>query len=171
MEQEEKSREELLQLLRELRQGKLSSQAIYEALNDFGRVGFLEARADVEQLLSHPDQEVRYMALEVLTLDWHIHEHWKTALDVLEHDPDDENRIRAAGILSALKKNTQDRQVLQTLARTIRNENNDMQLRKVAYYAMESVLHDPGPRARLERHRQPFDPVKDIDWNLVNSYL
>jgi HEAT repeat protein len=147
--EQELSQQELFRLLQELRQGKLSPDEIYNVLVDFGRMRFLEARPDVERLLHHEDQQVRYMALNVLTLDWHLKEYWKTALDVLEHDPDDDNRLRAATVLDALKKNTGDPLVLRALARVVRNENENEFVRKAAYHAMQSILHDPTPRERL----------------------
>jgi hypothetical protein len=116
---QEKSREELTQLLEELRRGMVSAHTVYHTVATFGREHFLEARADVERLLSCEDQEVRSLALSVLALDWNLQEHWKTALEVVEHDPDDDNRLRAATLLGGLKRNTGDHQVLQTLARRV----------------------------------------------------
>lgn len=167
---QEKSREELTQLLEELRRGLLSSDEVYHTVATFGREHFLEARPDVERLLSCENQEVRSIALNVLALDWKLQKHWKTALDVVEHDPDDDNRLRAATLLGGLKRDTGDHQVLQTLAHVVRNEE-DLFVRKAAYLAMQSVLYDRGPRVRLENLQKPFDLEKDVDWELVNLYL
>ncbi len=162
----QKSREELVQSLQELRQGKLSPDEIYHTVASFGRMRFLEARPEVEQLLSHQDAEIRYIALNVLAFDWQLVEHWKTALEVLEHDQEDDNRLQAANVLGMFKMNTRDQLVLRALARVVSNEDDDLFVRKAAYHAMQDVLHAPEPRVHLENTRKPFDPAKDVDWEL-----
>ena len=165
-----KSQEELRQLLHALQQGQFSQPEMYKALVAFGRYNFREARAEVEQLLTHEDAEIRYTALNVLAFDWVLKEHWRTALDVLRHDPDDDNRLQAANALGALRNDTQDRDLLKELAQVVRNEQDDPFVRKAAYRAMKAILHWTLSE-QFPRERKPLDLSTDIDWKFVDEYL
>src|SRR2546428_14133950 len=74
------SRAELQRRLDALRQGTLPEADIYRTVHQFGWQHFLEARVDVERLLTHHKPRLRYIALEVLTTHWNLEEHWETAL-------------------------------------------------------------------------------------------
>lgn len=164
------SREELFRRLEAIRKGTLSKREIYRAIQAFGEMNFQEARPEVERLLHHEEPELRHVALKVLTRYWRLPEHWKTAREVLEHDPDAECRIRAATDLGSLKMNTQDKATLAVLAQVVQNQQEDFIVRASAYAAMKAVLHyDPREQFHLAAHSLDFE--HEVDWELVNSYL
>lgn len=167
---EKKSPEELNSLLKALRRGALSPRETYRAIQAFGEMNFLEARPEVEGFLKSEDPELRFVSLKVLTLYWHLAEHWETARRVLEDDPDEDCRFRAAGALADLKRNTRDRQTLQVLARVVRNEQEKRVVREEAYAAMKAVLHFD-PREQFQTATLSFDLEKEADWEMVESYV
>lgn len=170
MDQLQEEQQELLRRLQKLRQGELSPDEAYHAVAIFGKKHFLDALPDVERLLAHEDAELRNIALVVLGFDWHKEEHWKTALDMLQHDPDDNNRLTAASVLGSLKKNTEDQLIIRVLAQVVHNANEDLFVRKAAYYAMKAILHYDYAE-QIGSMRKTFDPDLDVNWELVNSYL
>lgn len=97
----------------------MTSREIYHAVHEFGRAGFLEARPDVERLLTSDDPELRYITLETLTRHRRLTEHYATAQQFLEHDPDTFCRMMGASALEGLQRNMQDRQTLGILARVV----------------------------------------------------
>ena len=167
---EKKSREELASLLEALRHDKMSAREVYHAIQAFGELNFQEAQSEVERFLKSEDPELRFIALKVLTRYWHLEKHWKTAQDVLEHDPDEDCRFRAAHALAGLRRNTQDRSTLKVLARVVRNEQEKRVVREAAYAAMREIIHY-NPREQLHIASRGFDLAKEIDWKMVDSYL
>ena len=111
---------------------------------------------------------MRFVALKVLTLYWHLLEYWDTARDVLEHDPDVECRFRAASDMGVLMMNTQDQRTLAVLARVIRNEQEGDVVHSSAYAAMQAVLHYD-PREQVDLMMRNWKKV--VDWQIVDSYL
>jgi HEAT repeat protein len=169
-EMEKKNREELVSLLKALRRGALSPRETYRAIQAFGEMNFQEARPEVEGFLKSEDPELRFVSLKVLTLYWHLEEYWETAREILEHDPDEDCRFRAAAALADLKQDTQDRQTLQVLARVVRNEQEELVVREAAYAAMKAVLHFD-PHEQFHTATRSFDLDKEADWEMVDSYL
>jgi len=169
-EMEKKNREELVSLLKALRHGALSPRETYRAIQAFGEMNFQEARPEVEGFLKSEDPELRFVSLKVLTRYWHLDEYWETAREILEHDPDGDCRFRAAHALADLKRNTQDRQTLQVLARVVRNKQEEPVVRESAYAAMKAILHFD-PREQFHTATLRFDLDKEADWEMVDSYL
>lgn len=167
---EKMSLEELPGRLKALRRGTLSAREIYHTLQACGEMNFQEARPEVERFLKSTEPELRFQALKVLTQYWRLAEHWETARDMLEHDPDEECRFRAANALKSLMMNTQDRRTLTVLARVVRNEQENQVVRESAYAAMRGVLHFE-PREQLHLAAHTIDLEKDVDWEMVNFYL
>jgi len=164
-----KSQEELEQLLAALRKGKLTGREIYRAVQAFGENNFQAARPEVEALLKSDDFELRFVALKVLTRYWHLAEHWETAYQVMLHDPEVENRFRAAEDLGALQRNTQDGRTLSTLAAVVLNKQERRVVREAAYAAMLEVLHYD-PREQFRMATRSFDFEKEVDWDMVRRY-
>lgn len=163
------SRKELLRLLTAIREATMSHREIYHAIQTFGEMNFQEARPEVEMFLKSEDAELRFVALKVLTSYWRLEEHWTTACDVLEHDPDEDCRFRAASALGALKRNTQDSSTLSVLAQVVRNKREKRVVREAAYAAMKEVLQfEPLEQFKMATHG--LDLEKDVDWNMVNRY-
>lgn len=163
-------KDELFQKMHDLQQGKIPHKEIYHTIREFGRENFCEARPVVERFLTHEDEQLRYIALEVLTNHWRLAEHWQTARDFLEHDPDDDCRRMGASSLEALKMNTKDRLTLEVLARVVCNEQEDGMVRVSAYEAMHSVIHFD-PRKQFKMTCKGTSLLREIDWNMVKSYL
>jgi len=163
-------KEELVNTLEALRQGALSPREIYHAIQAFGEMNFQEARPEVEHFLKSEDPELRFVALKVLTQYWRLTEHWKTARDVLLHDPDEDCRFRAAGNLGSLMMNTHDKPTLSILARVVHNEQEKRVVRSAAYAAMRGILHFD-PREQLHMAAHGVDFAKEVDWKMVDLYL
>jgi uncharacterized protein YjbI with pentapeptide repeats len=163
-------KDELFQQMHKLQQGKMSSREMYHTIHEFGREDFLQARPVVERFLTHDDAQLRYIALEVLTNHWRLAEHWQTARDFLEHDPDDDCRRMGASSLEALKMNTKDRPTLEVLARVVCNEQEDGMVRVSAYTAMHGVIHF-NPREHFKMTCKWTSLLREIDWDMVKSYL
>ena len=124
----------------------------------------------VEGFLTHPDPQLRSIALEVLTRHWRLKEHWNTARNFLERDPDKECRINGASALAILKRNTQDRPTLSVLARVVRNEQETRLVREAAYAAMRSVIRYD-PREQFHLAAKGINSAQEIDWKMVDAYL
>lgn len=158
------------ELLDHLRKGDLSSRKTYHAIQTLGRMNFREARPDIEKFLTNSEPELRMVALKVLTRYWHLPEHWSTALRFLESDPDVECRMRGATALGDLKVNTSDPETLKELAKFVKNEHEEELVRETAYAAIRSIIHnDPREQLHLAAHR--IDLTKEVDWNMINTYV
>jgi hypothetical protein len=146
------------------------SRQIYHLIHKWGKENFLEAQPVVESFLASEDAQLRSIALEVLTNHWRLADYWEMAKRFLERDPDEDCRMRGASALSVLKMNTNDRSTLALLAQVVRNEQEQKIVRETAYAAMKGVIcYDP--REQLKIASRGIDLSKDVDWNMVNSYL
>lgn len=162
--QEAKERLELL------RQGNVANIEIPSALFTFGKAEYLEARPDVELLLTNPEPEIRKTALKVLTSYWYLDDYWETARDFLEHDPDADCRAEGAFALGVLRRDTGDRKILAVLAKVVKDENEGESVRITAYQAMRSIV-----QFDIEEHkrwmREGFTFEKDVNWAFVDACL
>ncbi|MBO0783211.1 MAG: HEAT repeat domain-containing protein [Ktedonobacteraceae bacterium] len=160
---------QLQQKLEDLRQGKIPPGELYATINDFGKAYFLEARPDVERLLTHPDSQYRGLAIQVLATNWRLPEHWETARNMLLTDPDVDCRMKAASALQTLKRDTQDRPTLEVLAGVVTNQQEERIVREVAYAAMRGVVkYDPREQFRFANEDLA---AQEVDWNWVWSFL
>jgi hypothetical protein len=164
------NREQLVRWLVDIRQNKLNARELYHAIHELGRAEFLEARPEVERLLSSEDPELRYVALEVVTRHWRLAEHWNTAKRFLELDADTDCRMIGASALETLKRNTQDRRTLEVLARVVRNNQEKQIVREAAYAAMLGIL-GANPREHVRMASRGIDLERDVKWEMVDSYL
>jgi hypothetical protein len=170
IDREAEQRVEAQHLLQQLRAGAIDDQHVANALHSFGDARLLEARADVERYLTHPDPNIRHMALHVLTLHFDLQDHWQTAVDFLLHDPVHTRRVDGAEALGWLKRDTQDRGTLEILAQVVRNKAEEEEVRSAAYAAMREILHED----REEQMRLldlDWDLERDADWAFVDSFL
>jgi hypothetical protein len=101
--------------LAQYRAGTLPEQEHYALLRKIGRAHLQEAREEVEQFLTHPDELIRTTAFDVLILYLQIPNNWQIAVDMLEHDPDDDKRMMAANVLGRLMQGTNDVKTLRIL--------------------------------------------------------
>jgi len=163
------TKEKYSDLVEDLRQGKISSSEMYQTIHEIGRENVREARPLVEHFLTNEDAQLRSIALEVLTNHWRLSAYWQTAKDFLEHDPDEDCRMRGASALQALKMNTQHRPTLAVLARVVRNEREETIVREAAYAAMKGVLHYD-PREQFKLASRGTNLSQEVDWKMVDSY-
>ncbi|SRR5579883_3287464 len=160
----------LSRALQELQQGKIPEASLESTLFAFGKAGYLPARSAIEQCLNHPSVEVRSTALKVLTHAFHLNEYGETARHFLLDDPDEEIRAAGAQALADLYSQSRDQQTLTLLARVVANVHEVTSVRKAAYMAMHAIIGSD-PRELFRLSRRLVDMEKDIDWEMVNTYL
>lgn len=163
-------REQLATLLDDLRRGKIARKNLYHAIHEFGKQNFIEAEQEVEHFLKSDDVSLRAISLQVLAGHWGLTEYCEIAWRVLETDEDEECRFRAASIIGAWKRNTQDKQSLLRLSRVVRNDQEDNVVRESAYAAMKAIVQY-NPREQIFIASLQFNFERDVDWRFVNSYL
>lgn len=162
--------ERLATLLKELRRGKIAKNDLYHTIHEFGRKNFIEARREVEPFLKDDDPSLRAIALEVLAGHWGLIEYCEMAWHILETDTDEECRFRAASIIGAWKRNTQDKQSLSRLAKVVKNDEEKIIVREAAYRAMKAIFSYNG-REQYHIASRAFNFEQDIDWRFVEAYL
>ncbi|MGH2517500.1 MAG: HEAT repeat domain-containing protein [Ktedonobacterales bacterium] len=167
-------RAELVQTLGRLRHGQLVPVEVPGALLDFGKAKLVEARPDVEALLTDADPAIRATALQVLTLDFaradDLRANTRIARQFLLEDPDPEARAKGASAFGWLLRNSQDRDALTLLASVVRNEQEVREVREAAYLALLSITRF-NPRQHLKFVSYGLDLHRDVDWALVDSFL
>lgn len=154
----------------DLRHDVIPPGALYSTIHDLGREQVMEAVPDIERFLTSDDPQLRYVALEVLTLHFKLQQHWETARRFLEQDEDSDCRRMGASALGILRKNTRDTDTLRILAPVVRNAAENLFVRQTAYRAMRSVIQY-NPREPLGKPSAEFNFPQDVDWALVDSYL
>lgn len=156
--------------LEDLRQGKLPSRQAYKAIHEFGKAHFIQARPVVEGHLRHEDPELRSIALEVLARHWRLKEHWQTARDFLEKDPDVECRMKGASAMEVLKRDSKDRPTLAALAAVVQNEGEKKAVREAAYAAMRGVARYD-PKEQFQLASRGVEWPGGVDWAWVKGHL
>jgi HEAT repeat protein len=112
---DEEWKEEAQDVLAQYRSGTLPEQEHYALLRKIGRAHLQEAQKDVEYFLQSPEKILRTTAFDVLILYLQIPNNWQIAVDMLEHDPDDDKRMMAANVLGRLMQGTNDVKTLRIL--------------------------------------------------------
>jgi HEAT repeat protein len=163
--------EELKQALVDLRQGREPAMGLFDAIHAFGEQQVVEAVPVIHPYLQSDDPDIRYITLHVLTMHFRLAEYTDTALEMLEHDPDETCRRWAAAGLLSLKADTQDRRVLAALARVVANEHEERIVRLAAYSAMRGIMHYDSNEQLALASDAAFDIERDVDWNFVRSFL
>lgn len=158
-----------------LRRDILTTSEIDSALCHFGERGYLEARPDVERLLTSHDPNLRARALEVLILHWGLSEYKKTAFQFLV-DPDPDCRKQGMRCLNPNGNVLDDLPVLQAYARIAANPAEIAGVRLSAYgellMATDSALDDDrwqDIEAVLEDGGK-LEQAPWIDWKLIHSF-
>ena len=158
---------ELRSLLARFRAGRIPEEAVYALIHDFGEAACMEAKPDVEALLTHPDPELRYIALNVLTLHWMCSEHRRTCEEFALEDADSENRGMGVAGLGALLRGTRDPEALALLLRIFRNEGEEWLVRDSAYCSILYVLGRPASEQPPATRR--LDHTRDVDWDRIRE--
>jgi hypothetical protein len=117
---------EAQEALAQYRTGFLPEGEYYALLRKIGRAHLQEAREDVEHFLTHPDELIRITAFDVLILYLKIPNNWQIAVDLLEHDPDDDKRMMAANVLGRLMQGTNDVKTLRILDKYTFTKNESL---------------------------------------------
>lgn len=163
------TRDELERTFRALQADTLPPEEIYHAVHEFGRHNFREAFPVVEPLLQSSDPQLRAVALEVIAGHWRMQGYWDIICQRLTGDPDIDNRLRAAGLIGSLKRDTGDQEALHLLAQVVDKTSEHRLVRAAAYGAMLRILHYP-PLEVFRTSDGDFDPDRDVDWELVRRY-
>jgi hypothetical protein len=157
-------REHALKELEDYRAGKVKESGYDSMIVEWGKVGLLEARQDIEPFLYSPEADLRISALHTLVGNFHLHDYWQTAVQLLLYDPDILVRREAAFVLGWLKKTTGDQQTLGVLASVVCDPYDDETVRAYAYDSMRRVAFgDSGPLALS------FCLERDADWDFVKA--
>ncbi|HEX4208110.1 MAG TPA: HEAT repeat domain-containing protein [Ktedonobacteraceae bacterium] len=156
--------------LADIRAGTERPYSLAGTIHEFGEERFTEALPEITSYLTSTNERLRYMALHVLTYHFQLKDYKYAAVNMLQHDPDEECRQQAASGLGVLMKNTGDHESLHALAQAMHNEEEDDLLHLSAYRSMRRIVHDD----RKEQNELDYDRfvASDIvDWEFVDSYL
>ncbi|GCE10530.1 hypothetical protein [Tengunoibacter tsumagoiensis] len=158
--------ERLKRILTTIQSGEGDVSDLTRAIELFGDAHYWESVPEMKRLLSHDHFQVRYSALEVLTLNFRLPELWEVTHTFLEHDPDTSCRMIGASCLGVLKRNTADQRTLEILACVVANASEKRIVREVAYEAMKDVID----YSQHHASSSPLDLAKDVNWQLVHRY-
>lgn len=162
-------------VLQRLRSGSIPETNLYGAIHDLGEAthsetGYrgcetlrAEAEPDIVALLKHPDEEIRGIAVSVLTFHWNApgRKNRDELIVLLLHDPDNLVKSTAAAGLGFVLRDSRDPVVSAALVETIQDTDEDPSLRETAYDALGEVWSSPRAdqsaaeiRAKAEIQRQ-----------------
>ncbi len=158
---------QLRHLTRDLANGRIPEDRLYDAIHTLGDEGLIEAKPIVEQFLTHPDPGIRYIAINVLTIHWGCRDHRITCERMLSGDEDDDVRRVCVAGLGALLEGTRDAGVLRLLLSVFHNEREEWDVRDSAYSQILYVLGKP-VGAQPSGARQ-LDYEKDVRWDWVRE--
>ena len=103
----------------------------------------LEAEPDVVALWDHPNEQIRCIAVRVLTFHWNIRRHRDRLIRLLSNDTDDEVKSFTAAGLGFVFQNSHDSVVSQALIDKVRDGNEDPLVREAAYSGLREVWSPP----------------------------
>lgn len=162
------NKKELKELAGRIEKGEVEN--LYQAIHTLGNEGYVEARPLVERFLSHPESEIRRIALNVLTLHWMCKDHRKTCEEFIARDPDDEwdesRRMGVAG-LSALLDGTKDPDGLSLLLRLFEDPSQPWDVRDTAYRGILYLLGKPKTAQPTAARRLDYE--KDVNWEWIRE--
>ncbi len=155
----------LLNKLRLLRRGELSTDEIRSLATKFGEARIAEAIPDLKQLLDYPDDIVRYNSISSLAFEFGICNRLERLREILFDDPDEYVRGTAAAAIGSLNRGTKNPDLLTLFQRLAKDKSEHEHVRISAYDAIFNVLGVPF----LEQPRDVDSPA-DFDWALVEKY-
>jgi tetratricopeptide (TPR) repeat protein len=138
----------------------------------------LASREETWECLKHVDAKIRSIAVQVL------HEHWNIDIssahlgfleEVAFGDPDAEVRGMAIVTLVRCYQRTDDLRIGCRLANVVRDEQENQEIRSVAYRALYAI-HGRVPTFVLQYRNAAADFTRphvpdDVDWDYVNRFL
>jgi hypothetical protein len=130
-------------VLADLRSGRIPQTELYAAIHALGHGTVSDAKSVVESFLTSDDAQLRYIALNVLTIHWALQEHRQTCEFFLTNDPDSDNRRAGVAGIGALCEHTCDPDALALLLRVFDNAAEEPHVRDAAYSSILYVLGAP----------------------------
>jgi hypothetical protein len=127
-EQEKLWHEEAQRLLTSYQAGQVAESDSYAMLRRFARARLQESQEVVRGFLASPSKLLRTTALATLILYLQVPGNWQMAVDLIEHDPDDEMRIQGIEWLGLLMKKTRDQKTLRLLYKYWMSHEMDLSL-------------------------------------------
>jgi hypothetical protein len=166
------------EVFRLFRRRRFYHHGLYGLLHWFGEARTKELEPDVVRFLRHPRQNMREIALSVLTVHWRMVKHRRKYVELLKGDPDAQVRWTAASGLGSVLMASRDHQASRLMARIMRDESEDFTVRRSAYEALRDIWI-PWRRRRVEsaeyyRRNLPDKVEHDVaawkqwvDWDFV----
>jgi hypothetical protein len=127
-EQEKLWQEEAQHFLTSYQAGQVAESDYYAMLCRFARARLQESQEVVRGFLASPSKLLRTTALATLILYLQVPGNWQMAVDLIEHDPDDEMRIQGIEWLGLLMKKTRDQKTLRLLYKYWMSHEMDLSL-------------------------------------------
>jgi HEAT repeat protein len=127
----------------------------------FGEQHYLLAKEAVIAGLSDKDPMVRDASIDALANYWELHEVGPKLIEMVENDPQDFVRMRAAQGLGTIRYT----EGLPTLKRVILESSDDEALQETAYEAVLSILG----KDEYDILEGGVDKPTVIDWELVHT--
>ncbi len=147
------NRSQLLEKWRALREGRVPHDELYFVLHEFGNADFRETEADVGRFLTHDDADLRYIAVNVLTLHWDMSKYRNELERILVNDKDpDVRRIAAVGLGHVLQ-GSRDSQATRLLIEKLRQVSEDVEVRQAAFDALLVIWLPATRREKFLDHR------------------
>jgi hypothetical protein len=161
------ARKQITDRLLQFRAGRLPPKEIASLAADIGRDNVIEAIPDLEALLYHPDEIVRYNAIGSLGYKFARTQISRIdrLVEILRSDPDEDCRRIAASVFGVLYAGSKDKEIENILSRAVRDQTENPGVRIFAFTALQNI-------AGIPRTKQP-DPnkmnIEEIDWDFVRS--
>ncbi len=176
-------RSQLTESLRALRGDRVSSEDLYHVIHEFGEGGFIEAEPDVAQFLVHDNPQLRYIAINVLTLHWGMVKYRRELERIIVDDGDEDVRRIAVVGLGYVLRESHDSQATRLLIAKLRDISEDIDVRQTAFDALmdiwlpttrrEKYEHDSLLRTLREAKALVENPKLPeelhIDWDIVEA--
>lgn len=153
-------------------------RGLYGLLHWFGEAQTKELERDVLRFLRHRRSDMRYIALNVLTLHWNMRKHRWKYVKLMNTDPDVSVRSLAATGLGHVLAVSRDRKASHLMVRTMKDNSEDFSVRRAAYRALRAIWI-PWRRLRVESagyFRDKLDETVEndlaawkqwVDWDFV----
>jgi hypothetical protein len=129
----------------------------------------LKAKEVVAGYLNDADPCVRHEAVWFLASWGRLFEYEPQVIQMMLHDPLEDNRGYAANCVGVLRARHGGRHTLEVLRTVVLNEQEVEQVRVKAYAAMRKVAGAPISSADLFGFEIGEKHVEDIDWNWVHT--
>ncbi|MGH9521406.1 MAG: HEAT repeat domain-containing protein [Terriglobales bacterium] len=141
------------------------ARAIVVLAKPFDEYRISAAKEAVAAQLSHDDAWVRHEAVWFLGSWARLHEYKSAILNVMEHDPDADNRGYAASCIGVLARGSHDQESVEHLKTLLMNDHEDPLIRQ---YAFRSLLQVAGDE-RGDIYSPHDQALTDADWQWVKQ--